>query len=589
MGDLDRVLQAEAPSTVSSFMQRMGRTGRRAGKAANTTFLCETSEGVLQALAVIELARTRWVESVDVQDRCWPVLVHQLLAMALAHAGIAPEDAWQHLSQVPDLRGIHRAEFDRLVAWMLRDRALVLTSGRLVLGPRAERRFGRRNFMELFAVFQSPQSYAVETQKGQPLGTLNQTFVDRLVEGVSTFLLGGRAWAVFRLSHDERRIVVTPAPTGRQPTWGGYLPQFLGFELCQKQLDILTSDAEYPYLHEGAAEQLAARRAAFTGLLAPRVGGIEAADGELRWWTFAGGRINATLRYALEAVTGDWKVIPDNYAVKVRGEGLHEGALREAIERISHLDFWENERLWAEVASMLPSYRLSKFQPLMPPWVEREVVAGALLDVGGAWRWLSGDTSAQLARVRTSVREPAPGDRDVAPPPSRAAPRQPIEWVDTYDALIEACEALSKEPAVGLDVETTLESRMLCLIQLASSTATYLIDPFEIADLSPVANLLADEGVMKLIHNAAFERAVLGQHDMTIRNVVDTLILSRERHPAAPEGHSLAAVCWRELGVELDKSEQTSDWRRRPLTESQRDYAALDAETLLALCDRFEA
>jgi AAA+ ATPase superfamily predicted ATPase len=47
-------------------------------------------------------------------------------------------------------------------------------------------------------------------------------------------------------------------------------------------------------------------------------------------------------------------------------------------------------QLWTEVAESLPSYRLSKFQPLMPPWVEREVVAGYLLDVDGAKRWLAG-------------------------------------------------------------------------------------------------------------------------------------------------------------------------------------------------------
>src|SRR5258705_9431938 len=57
VGDLDRVLQAEAPDTVSSFLQRMGRTGRREGQAANTTFFCETTEGVLQSIALVELAK----------------------------------------------------------------------------------------------------------------------------------------------------------------------------------------------------------------------------------------------------------------------------------------------------------------------------------------------------------------------------------------------------------------------------------------------------------------------------------------------------------------------------------------------------
>jgi ATP-dependent Lhr-like helicase len=46
--------------------------------------------------------------------------------------------------------------------------------------------------------------------------------------------------------------------------------------------------------------------------------GVEVLPGEFRWWTFAGGRINATLRYALQAVDREWTVIPDNFAIKIR-------------------------------------------------------------------------------------------------------------------------------------------------------------------------------------------------------------------------------------------------------------------------------
>lgn len=169
VGDLDSVLQSEAPDTVGSFLQRMGRTGRRPGQAANTTFFCETEEGVLQAIALIELAKSGWVEDVDVNDRCWPVMIHQILAMALTGDGVAVEAVWSHLSQIADFQGIERDEFDRLVAWMTEDESMILTSGQLVLGPKAERRFGRRNFMELFAVFSSPQSYTVQNVAGQPL------------------------------------------------------------------------------------------------------------------------------------------------------------------------------------------------------------------------------------------------------------------------------------------------------------------------------------------------------------------------------------------------------------------------------------
>src|SRR5262249_10287043 len=64
VGDLDQVIQIDAPGSVASFLQRMGRTGRREGRRANTTFLCTSSESLLQAAAVARLADRGWVEDI---------------------------------------------------------------------------------------------------------------------------------------------------------------------------------------------------------------------------------------------------------------------------------------------------------------------------------------------------------------------------------------------------------------------------------------------------------------------------------------------------------------------------------------------
>jgi ATP-dependent Lhr-like helicase len=389
VGDLDRVLQADAPATVSSFLQRMGRTGRRTRQVANTTFFCESSESVLQAIALIELAKHGWVESVPADTRCWPVFLHQLLVLALAGEGVAAEEAWAHLARVPDFRGIGRDEYERLVRWMLHDGALRLAGGRLVVGPKAEKLFGRRNFMELYAVFSSPETYTVQTSGGHPIGSLSQEFVDRLVDGVSTFLLSGRPWFVMRVQHDDRRVIVDAAPRGREPTWGGFLPQFLGHEVSQKTLAVLTGDESYNYLDEAAAGVLTHERRMMAPVLQPQVGGIDSGEGEVRWWTFAGGRINATLRYGLESLGHGWKVITDNYLVRVRGEGLDQKKFLAVLTQLREPTYWGNAQLWQGIAKSLPTYRLSKFQPLMPDWIEREVVASYLLDLAGAERWVT--------------------------------------------------------------------------------------------------------------------------------------------------------------------------------------------------------
>lgn len=598
VGDLNKVLQAEAPDTVGSFLQRMGRTGRRGDDPANTTFFCESSEGVLQAIALVELAKAGWVEDVDVLTRCWPVLIHQLLALALAHDGVTAHDAWTHLSRVPDFRGIHRAEFDRLVQWMLRDQSLVLASGLLVLGPKAERRFGRRNFMELFAVFSSPQSYSVQTPSGQPLGTLNQGFVDRLVDGVSCFLLSGRAWAVRYVHHDDRRVIVEPAPRGRQPTWGGFIPQFLGRGLCQKILDVLTSDQQYGFLTPDSTATLQEQRDEIGSVVSPEVGGIEVVADEIRWWTFAGGRINSTLRYALEAIGADWKVVPDNYAVKLRGDGLSRARFGQILDQLRDIEFWENGQLWREVAESLPNYRLSKFQPLMPPWIEREVVASYLLDVAGAWDWLTRGQSAELDRVPPSIGEATAEDeqrirqleiiRAAQSRPLQRDPKRSLEWVTSDDELVAMVGRLAEAEVIGLDVETNMANGALCVVQLAGPERTYLVDALRIESFAALGPLLGADGPTKLIHNARFEREVLGQYGLELGGVTDTIALSRAKHPEDGVRHDLKSVCERELGHTLDKTMQRSDWTRRPLRPEQVEYAALDAEVLLPLAKRLQ-
>jgi ATP-dependent Lhr-like helicase len=132
------------------------------------------------------------------------------------------------------------------------------------------------------------------------------------------------------------------------------------------------------------------RREAIRDALSPQTGGLEIGRGEARWWTFAGGRINTTLRYAFEALGDGWRIMPDNYGLRLRGEDLDDNRFAAALDRLAAPGLWEDAELWEAIARSLPGYRLSKFQPLMPPWIEREVVAEYLLDREGTWQWLQG-------------------------------------------------------------------------------------------------------------------------------------------------------------------------------------------------------
>jgi hypothetical protein len=151
-------------------------------------------------------------------------------------------------------------------------------------------------------------------------------------------------------------------------------------------------------------------------------------------------------------------------------------------------------------------------------------------------------------------------------------------------SLIERC------PVIGLDVETEIPSQHLCLVQIAIESETFLIDALRVPDLAPLRAVFGNRNITKVIHNAPFERRIFGSVGLELNGVFDTLVASRSlRGHTSNGGHSLAAVCHRELGLTLSKDLQRSDWQCRPLTASQLEYAALDAEVLLAIHDTFAA
>jgi len=209
------------------------------------------------------------------------------------------------------------------------------------------------------------------------------------------------------------------------------------------------------------------------------------------------------------------------------------------------------------------------------PQAEKELIEQATVETDGRllnimdvpW-WMSGDPSGSVPSY---------------------VPQSPTSLVSDARTLQQCCAALQASGPIGLDVETTLVARRLCLVQFATPTRNYLVDPLGIDDLRPLNEVLEDGRLEKVVHNAAFERSVFRARGVELRAVYDTLVASRHRHGhRVPGGHGLAAVCERELGVTLDKTAQCSDWERRPLTRDQQRYAAADAEVLLKLGRRFK-
>jgi ATP-dependent Lhr-like helicase len=213
--------------------------------------------------------------------------------------------------------------------------------------------------------------------------------VDRLVEEMTSFLLGGRPWTVEHVNHGDKTVRVRTAPGGQKPSWGGYIPQHLSYEICQRVREILLSKRiSYPYVDAGAAAVIQDAQEDLADLLRCSGRPIQLDAGVARWWTFAGGRVNHSLKYALEWLQG-WKVVPDNFLVSVRGDGITHETIRATIDRMSEPGFWESEKTRSAILARVPDYRLSKFQVALPEWAAGEMVGAYLLDFSGTRSFLS--------------------------------------------------------------------------------------------------------------------------------------------------------------------------------------------------------
>lgn len=153
-------------------------------------------------------------------------------------------------------------------------------------------------------------------------------------------------------------------------------------------------------------------------------------------------------------------------------------------------------------------------------------------------------------------------------------------------ALRELVARLAQAPRIALDTEAASFHRYtdrVYLVQASSENETALIDPLTVTDLSPLGELMADERVEIVFHDADYDLRVLDRdYGFHARRVFDTRVAAQL---LGEPGIGLAALLEKHFGVRLDKKLQRADWSARPLTPEMIAYAAADTMHLLKLRD----
>lgn len=172
-----------------------------------------------------------------------------------------------------------------------------------------------------------------------------------------------------------------------------------------------------------------------------------------------------------------------------------------------------------------------------------------------------------------------------------------MAWSISYQYVIDpddaraALEAFADQTVIGLDTETYWDYgerlNRLSLLQLAAPTGEVIVIDALTAGIIEARALIENPSVMMAAHNARFDEGVLRGAGFEVAGLVDTLRLSRRT--LRLRSFSLAAVSEHLFGMQMDKTYQQSDWKRRPLSRAQLDYAALDARIALRVYQELSA
>ena len=261
LGHLERIVQTGCPLTVSGFVQRLGRTGRRGGtgemyfafrqdmSVPQNLFYKDINWDFVMCIAQILLyTREKWVEPMYLPKMPFSMLYHQTMAIMASSGSVQPRDLARQILTLNVFSDISKDDYLLLLRHLLENEHLERSEdGGLLIGKKGE---GIVNNYEFLAVFSVPLEFTVR-QGSEVIGTVQNPFPPK-----SQFALAGQAWEVTELDKKELIIYVKKIEGVSANMWTDTGNEYVHTKVMKKILEIIQSDEEYMFLSASAKKRL---------------------------------------------------------------------------------------------------------------------------------------------------------------------------------------------------------------------------------------------------------------------------------------------------------------------------------------------
>lgn len=267
IGRLERAFQIDAPFTVSSFLQRMGRTGRRdlppemwfvmreEQPEARAMLPTTVPWKLLQGIALVQLyLEERWVEPPKLDRLPFSLLYHQTMSTLASCGELSPAALAARVLPLSYFHRITQEDYRLLLRHLIEiDHIQRTEEGGLIVGLAGERIV---NSFKFYAVFQENEEYTVRCGS-QEIGTIVKP-----PPAGEKIALAGHVWVVEEVDH-KRHLIYCEQVKGKVPAYFGECPGDIHTKVLERMRRVLQEDRLYPYLMKNAVARLEqARRTA---------------------------------------------------------------------------------------------------------------------------------------------------------------------------------------------------------------------------------------------------------------------------------------------------------------------------------------
>ena len=260
IGRLERVLQNQAPNTVTGFLQRLGRSGRRGqppemmmvfreeDPLPNTPLPQLIPWELLRGIAIVQLyIEERFIEPPMQKKLPYSLLFHQTLSILAAQGELTPAALAAKVLALPPFLDVRKEDYKVLMISMLNNDFLEMTEEKgLIVGLAGERLLKSFRF---YAVFKDSEDYTVRCGSDE-IGTITTPppVGDR-------FALAGRVWEVEELDISRKLIYVKSVEGKMEISWPGDFGE-IHTKILERMKQVLAEDTVYPYLKDNARARL---------------------------------------------------------------------------------------------------------------------------------------------------------------------------------------------------------------------------------------------------------------------------------------------------------------------------------------------